>query len=361
MFRQEKKNGSNNLVVECALEKISGGAQTVMGKFNGMPTATIPPGGWIMSDPFYPSQFGLSEFPANWDARCRTGSTIATGQKWPFNAYQQYETISGQANCLSDALVSQIAATGALVTPAGGLSNSTTGLAAYGPVAIVGEWVATPDVSLMISGDSIVSKLNDSDDNGSTGGAFITRGVRSVNGRSIANVKVAKGGELASNWSAGNAFRKYLMSFCTHYIDNFGTNDLNGQTAAAALTSKQAIWADFRALAKGPKWIVNIPVTPKANSTDSWATLANQTPLSGFNTGEKRDTLNASIVSLVGTSTGPDQVIDVNTVWQDGTQTAKWVVNGTANYPTADNVHPSAALHSLGGTVIASGASSWTA
>lgn len=362
---QGEKNGTNAITVEAGFERLSGGAQTVMFTFdNGINTTkTLAPGEYVMTDPILPSAFGLTTFAANSDWRARTGCMLPnTTSTWPHNSTNPvWEPITGQYSAISSSATSQIPSTGALITPPGGTTSSTTDRRCYGPAAIIGEWASAPDVSLMISGDSIAEIQNDIQDNGTTGGGFMVHGVRSVTGRAIPHILCARSAERTVYWTS-SAFRKYLMQFCSHYIDNFGTNDVSDSASAATvLTRKQLIWTDFKTRGAGPKYIINTPVMVRATSTDSWQTTGNQTPNTGFAAGGVADTLNSSVLALVGTPNGPDQIVDTGLDWRDGTLTDRWKVNGTLNYPTSDGTHPSPTLHTAAAARLATAASSWVA
>src|SRR5262249_9148167 len=87
-------------------------------------------------------------------------------------------------------------------------------------------------------------------------------------------------------------------------------------------------------------------IMPRTTSSDSWATAANQTSVSGFGVGELRDQFNAWVLTQVGGGL-LDVVIDPNPYVEDQSHPSKWISNNSANYPTTDGVHPSSALHIL--------------
>lgn len=362
-----EKSGSNALTIGCAIENLTGGAGNVtkVGKFGASTYKRLNAGEYAVSEPFYPADFGLSEFPANWEARWRTDCTFdVQGHLIPYPASPS-QSISGIYSCASNSSTSQLANTGALVTPSAsspifGKTDSSTDAGRLQPVAIIGEWVSTADISVAIFGDSIQERYNDTAvDDGTVGGAMSVRGLRSVSGRSVPWVKMAKQSERATYWSgSSNSFRKLLMGFCTHMIDNTGTNDINASISpATTLTSLQLIWSDFKANAKGAKRIIRLPLLPLTSSTDSWATTANQTPAANYGAGGNRDTLNSTIAAAIGTGGYPDELVNINSVLEVSN---KWVVNGTANYATDDGTHPTPAGHALAGALITTAAASWT-
>lgn len=356
-----ERAGPNAITVEAGIEY---NGVTVMASFGGASTRSIAAGAWALSDPIYPAAFGLSEFPANWDAFVRTGCIVSSGQSWPFTEYQQYETIAGVYAVVSNSASSQIAGTGPLAIPTGGATGSSPNIGCFGPSAILGKWKGAGDISVLALGDSIVDGLGDVTDNGTAGGGFINRGLRSVAGRSVPFLKISKSGERVekfwSDWTSG-FYRRHMMQYATHLIDEFGTNDLFfGGTLAAILTNKQRIWECFRCIGKGPRRVSNIPLMPRTTTTDAFVTVANQTPVANYGIGQGRDSFNSSVTALVGQSSGPDQVIDVNMAIEDQTVKARWRVNGIAGAPTSDGIHPAATGAGWAGGAVTSAAQSWT-
>lgn len=358
---QGEKNTGNALTIRCALEYNGVTVQVAINK--SMSGYLLSNGGYVVTEQILPSAFGLSEFPANALLWARTDTTHSSSDDWPFPGDGSSSVYSVEARAgnpigqISNAATSQLLNSGPITTPAGGLQDYRC----FGPAAIIGEWADEHDISLMLDGDSIPSGYNDTQDNGITGGGFITHGTRSVGGGIIPSVKIARASERALNWGTA-PFRKYLMRFCTHYISNIGTNDIqvDSRTAAQVLANKQTIWADFRANGAGPQYVIDVPLAPRVTSTDSYVTTANQTPASvRFNVGANRDQLNSSILALLGQSNGPDDIIDVNLDWQDVTDTKAWKVTGVPNAPTSDGTHPSAAYHSTAGSRIATDAATW--
>jgi hypothetical protein len=145
----------------------------------------------------------------------------------------------------------------------------------------------------------------------------------------------------------GNRFRGAVGNGATDVVWEYGANDVyNG----FSLNNMKAATLRALSLAKGSgqKFTVTT-VLPRTGSTDSWATATNQTVgtneaiRTGYN-----DWLRASGVTL-----GMTRVIDIctavevnasNVLTVDG---GRWITTGTANYPTIDGVHPTAAIHTI--------------
>jgi len=88
-------------------------------------------------------------------------------------------------------------------------------------------------------------------------------------------------------------------------------------------------------------WLTTKP--PKATSSDSFATLVNQTPVA---TEVNRTDYNTWALSSPAGYQGCLNI--ANPVEDGGTNgSGKWVVTGAANYATSDGTHESAAAYTL--------------
>lgn len=119
----------------------------------------------------------------------------------------------------------------------------------------------------------------------------------------------------------------------THALLAAGSNDINttADTAATIKTNLETIANHLRGLGME---VAVCPIICRTNSTDSWATLANQTPRSGFGTGERRDEVNAYIRD--GTILSDWQYPDADAICRDATEPTKWRVDFVA---TPDGAH----------------------
>jgi hypothetical protein len=348
-------SGLNAITIEAALE-LDGTVKRFT--FDGADSKRLEPDEIVISDPILAFDFDLHYFSAGAQPYIRTGVMLdQIGDGWVRNDFA-YIAESGDSTVASNAENSQILDIGNLQTPAGGNS----GIMGLLPAAIIGEWKQEPDVSLVILGDSIITGANDDNDNGTSGGGFATNGIRDVESRSIAHIKLSRGADRADSWSLGHDLRSHLLQYATHLIENYGTNDMSaGFTAAQTLAAKQAIWNDFRESAKGAGFVISVPIAPRTSSIDNWLTLGKQTIANGFeNGGTKRHALNSSVSALIGQSNGPDSIIDINLDWAGSVAADKWAVNGTTSYATSDGIHPSKALHDLAALRVTSAAASWT-
>lgn len=345
-------NAGNDQQVEIAVEWPGKSTQQV--KFGAQNVGTITNGAaTYVSDPIYPAAFGMADFPANTQFWFRTRRVVTSGQN---HTKTVASGVSGEGTFYSDGLsASQLLGTGTMSIPPGGTSAG----AEFGPCAVLGRPIGAPDIAVLIVGDSIVNGNNDSDigGNGSDGGGWAARGLWSVNGRSVPWTKCSQGSTTAQELVAGGAKRGAYFAWHTHAIVNYGTNDLqSGRTAAQTWADLQTIYATLKAA--GIRHVEQSLIFPRESATtDSWATAAGQTPLTGFETGgTKRDPLNASIAGL---SAALDAYLDLNGAVADATLTDRYAVNGTANYGTSDGVHPQPVLHTLAGALFAARVASW--
>lgn len=353
----QELNCGNAVTIECAVEI---GAQVKQITFNALPTGVILDGiAEYVSDPLLPSLFGLQSFAANSQFWYRERRTIALNEK--FVRLGAFNKLTGENTVFSNgASASQVMATGVLTVPAGGAQQSGP---MFCPVAIVGKAVGNPDIAVGGFGDSIMDGFNATGRNGNSDGSdskagFFVQGLRGVNGRTIPNINFGASSTKGTNTvlmpDAGTAFQKRaaLLKYITHAIENFGTNDI-GTAAGSSLpvadimAAKRILWGKLRAGGVGK--IYAVPLIPRTSSTDSWATVANQTPINAdFAPGGKRDQINTQLQAAV-TAGELDGYFDLNASMADATSPEKWAATGTANGVSADGTHPSDNGGVLGG------------
>lgn len=200
------------------------------------------------------------------------------------------------------------------------------------PLAVIGY---TTKPSVLVLGDSIAfgyTTAGPSDDTAALDGRMGIVAASFPTTLGFANIS-APGGE-AHNFNTQWAARKVLLAYGSHLVCQLGVNDIEqlGNSAATLLSDLQAIWA------QSAKKITQTTLTPKASSTDSWATTANQTTaatnsvLQSFNA-----TLRAGGIS--GLNNGYFEVAHVlEPVANDGL----WInpVSPGGGPYTADGLHP---------------------
>lgn len=195
---------------------------------------------------------------------------------------------------------------------------------AYFPCAIVGRTTAS---SFAILGDSRATGVGDVtvDSTGDTG--ELMRGL----GGQCPVMNLACPGEMGSIFAANATRRTKLMQYVTHIGCAYGINDIEFNSQSSAQV--QATITNIAALAS-QKVFFQLTLSPVSNSTDSWATTANQTTSVNNST---RVSVNTAIRS--GTIQGIDGVIEIADLMETSRGSGIWNVTGVANGWTADGLH----------------------
>ena len=233
---------------------------------------------------------------------------------------------SGRAiycNVYSDSTNNELFRIGTSVTDStdGSAFTGTANEYFAGPTAILG---ITAKPAILIIGDSISYGLNDTyspSDSGDLG-----KFAPSI-GSDFAYIMAARSSDLAQQFLASSAKRVALATYATHVIGGHGRNDLDlGRTAAEIEADIESIAGLFSI----PVWWDTIP--PRTSSTDSFATVENQT-VSSTNTHRAtvNDWLRAGPAALAG-AFDSCQAIENDPDNNDG----KW----KAGSITSDGQHP---------------------
>jgi hypothetical protein len=204
----------------------------------------------------------------------------------------------------------------------GGTITSSGGLNAAYPAAIVG-----------VSNKPVVALIGDSRCYGQADTYVGTSGNRGEIAPSIApslaTLSVATPSDRTISWVTNHPKRLALVkAYATHAVVQLGINDLGSNaTAAQVQTSNLAIGTAIAL----PTWYCT--VAPKTTSTDSFATLANQTI---FAQDAARVTYNNAVRAGLPSASGFFEIADPVESSRDS---GKWMVNGTANFATTDGLH----------------------
>ena len=265
---------------------------------------------------------------------------------------------TGDNGFLSSNASGQAYAKGAINTTGSAYTNANIGIM---PAAIIGR-PTQPYPAVMILGDSIANGSGDLTGDSAGNIGFIQRGLKNVpiygGTYQLPWYNASRGALYLSDLSFAGRYRRFAyMPYCTHAVIEAATNDIaGGNTLAQVQAAAQTIWAICR---QAGLHITHVKTMPRTTSTDSWATAANQTPVSGFAVGGVRDQFNAWLDTQLAAGT-IDALIDPNPVVEDQANPGKWVTNGTANYPTTDGIHPATALHVLAAARVRTWASGLT-
>ncbi|MEO7714974.1 MAG: GDSL-type esterase/lipase family protein [Capsulimonas sp.] len=305
-------DGPNDITISsAAIETPSGTFYPLF--FGGQRSATIKPGGLLVSDPVGVDIASGAAFYT------RTYVTVASaGQKWPLGLTTQ--TTNGEGNNAS-AAPSDLSTSGTV---------PTAFAFAYHPLAIVGACSPRNQATLALIGDSIFRGQADTpNDNG-----YI---IRAIN-KTVGHINLSMAGEQALNFQGTTRARRIrLARGCSHALVQLGVNDMgNGRTLVQIQADLLNIW---NALSLRGCKVYQCTITPSTNSSDSYATTVNQTPKSAaFGPGVCiRTQLNDWIRTVPAPLSGCIEVADAV---ESARNSGLWLPNYTN---AGDGTHPNVA------------------
>jgi hypothetical protein len=220
-----------------------------------------------------------------------------------------------------------------------------------GPLAVLGRLRASVGVpSVLILGDSIAAATGDTNRDYS---GFIARGI----GATLPFMTLAKSSAQANHWTASRIYSHVAAAAAcgaTHAISDMGTNDLGaGRTVAQIQADLIAFWTLFTSR-RIKVW--QTTQTPHTTSTDTWATLGNQTPLAAYSTNNAWATLNDWIRTTPAPLSGYIEVADTVTPSRN---TCAWNV-GSVYLTDGFGLHPSPAGHAAMAVPVAAAVATFT-
>lgn len=229
-----------------------------------------------------------------------------------------------------------------------GATARTLGL----PLVFLGRYTGPGHLSVIGIGDSILDGTGDPANPVPviSGYGFFNRAAVDATGQhAIAMFNLTRHGQAASNFvNPGRQFRQArFLKFANVVVEEYGTNDLGSGgtgTTTTILANLNKIWTAARDA--GVQKIIRTKLMPRTTSTDSWATLANQTPNTGWESGGKRDTINTGLQTALADGR-IDILLDTLAVLGDPADTNRWLTNGTAKYTSADGTHLSPSGNAL--------------
>jgi lysophospholipase L1-like esterase len=278
--------------------------------FNGSRVGTLAPGGRLISDPLSNRVAKGAVINIRTYADAGTGNVIrpnGTQETWGYGG-----TWTGGSTGIAD--YTDSASPPALET------QSYNGIV---PLMVVGLCNTN---CLLIVGDSIsaggyISNLFSwqRENFGSSSGSVFNQ----VHvGRNANTALIAAGGEAAKNWNT-YWIKRNTATFCDVAIVAYGANESN-DSVATIQASLQAVWNDLHAMGIRV-WACTI--TPSTTSTDSWATVGNQTDIRP-NINTVNDWIRTLPAPLVG-------VIDVSDAVSSARNSGRWKAGFTS-----DGLHP---------------------
>ncbi|TCP95280.1 hypothetical protein C8J46_1149 [Sphingomonas sp. PP-F2F-A104-K0414] len=287
----------------------------------------------VRSDEVPASAFGLTQYPANF-----TGFEV-TEREWV--AGTNRINIGTPLTMTGFGCVRGPIGSPSKIGVAGAFNNSNTTWADYsarffGPTLIVGRPVGLMPAWITL-GASIEAGTADDANRG-----YAARSAQIV--PQYAQGNLARGGETSTGYlSSDGDSRRALYKYFNCAINGYLGNDYSGGTPKeTGATNMATINAQLKAA--GIKRILQVRMAPKSDTTDAYATTANQTVRTingGFNV--YRNYIDAQALL----DPNVNGIVDMTSVQEPANDTGKWAVNGTASYATADGTHPSAAMHAL--------------
>lgn len=274
-------------------------------KFSGSASGSIPDVGTLWSD------YATVNIPTGATFWVRNLRTNASGVF--FNGWQNAtlgEATEVGASGLTDKTVS-----GTIVDSGNGWSVP--------PLAIVGM---TLKASVIIIGDSLSAGTGDTEAASRDGKVGVV--ARSLG--SIPFVNIGRGSAQAQFWTAEAIGANAVIQKASNLVIVLGSNDINGgQTAAQVIANIQAI----AALARPGQKVYVCTILPRSTSSDSWATLVNQTVNASFN--PVKNTFNTAALAVISGTTG---AYDIASALESSVGSGKWIAATPQN--TIEGVHP---------------------
>ena len=288
--------------------------------FNGADTAVLgAQARVVISDPI-----GVV-MPVGGSAWVRASYTVASGDKFVLNAVGL-----GVDGTKDSRVVGTESAWGT-----GALSGNFSGVYGAAPAAILGTPLVDSAPGIIIIGDSIARGDGDNPSTGSnhTEGGYIRRALYGQLGYTI---NAISGSDSSAFVFPGNTLRTSLFKYHTHAICEYGINGIG----ASLDTQKANLLALWTLLANHGLKVFQTTITPKTTSTDSWATVANQTVTANES---KRTALNDWIRTCPSPLSGVFEAADIVEVNAQGVQTRNggfWPAGWTG-----DGTHPNTAAN----------------
>lgn len=269
-------------------------------KFSGSASGSLTGGALLLSDAVTVS------IPAGAQFWVRTYATNATGLPVQWGGTGENAPVVDNANFADYAAA---AASGLSDNTLGGAYGTQTANTLFAPNLIVAN---TTQKAFLLIGDSRCHGARDTADSSGDTGEL----ARSI-GPACGYTKYACGGLMVNHVALSNAAAITLMKpYFSHVISELSFNDANGSAFPAAKT-----FANIRLLANQfvGKWFAQSTTCPGASSTDSYATLVNQTAIAN-------DSIRTAVNDLIrgGTATEFSTYFEIADVLESSRNSGKW-------------------------------------
>ena len=225
--------------------------------FGGNSTATISDGTTVLSDAISVT------IPANTQTWVRIWMHNTSGV--PIASTPEDSTLGEAMDCSASVLTDK--------TTSGTVTQSCSGSnGILTPISII---AATSAPSICIVGDSRAFGIDDTINKAAPGDyGDIAPSI----GGNFGYISMSVSGRTIAEFNSSNALEVAIADAdCTYVIGELGINDFIGGANAATVESR---WQTSWALFSGPR-LYQTTLEPKTSSSDSWATISNQT-VSGF-------------------------------------------------------------------------------
>lgn len=326
----EAGTGNAITILEMSIESSTGVVVPVT--FSGSRSVTMASGDFnITSDVIPASSFSLSKIPR--DAQYWMKgllSVTAPGGALPYSSANSADVAGSQAGWYLDSATtpSSTDAAGAYTVTGVPLSARFNG---FRPI-LLGHPV-TDGSSFITFGDSLAVGVGDGTANGAFGRGYIQRAMHSGAGSSYPNLNLGRSGAAIAQFINTTKW-KSLLQYAKYAIDEMLTNDVATRSVAQMQTDEGTLWTAIKA--GGIQKIIRTELMLRTNTTDDWATTANQTVTSGWENTGKVTQLNTWFPTKVSDGTINQYVSGLRALVADGTATDKWAVPKVNNN---DDVH----------------------
>lgn len=223
-----------------------------------------------------------------------------------------------------------------------GTIAATSTQTTFGATVMIGDIAVANAKSYVIFGDSIAWGEGDISNTGSKGGnGWIGR---AMDAHGYPYLKIAKQGQQAADLVAAPSRVQALLAQMqfTDVICEYGVNDLRlGRTQAQILADHQTIYGYVAG-----KKIAQTTITPRSSSTDSWATVANQTAKTDGNMAA----LNSVNAAIRAKPANVNTVIEAADAAMSARDSGVWKA---APVRTLDGTHPNSVMAAEMGTALA--------
>lgn len=204
-------------------------------------------------------------------------------------------------------------------------------------------------LSIIATGDSEIAALTDTCATCINGNGYFQRGLTDLDGISNPRpaINFSLSGDATSAFNGTNTKWQQYIKYVNSGFNGLGTNEIGGATTFTGTTALQLSIVQLMRQG-GLVRMIRPELFPNTTSTDSFATVANQTGQAGWTPGA----LASQIITWFSTKlndaifTGVLSASDL----RDATVPTSWQANGTNFFATPDGKHPSVAYHIIHGT-----------